>query len=139
MDIEAKLDLILNEIKDHYGHLPIDKNWERICRLVTDGNGVDTGNPDFHNDPILQSYLGRLNDENYIRKFQNANGDPPYWVATVKGLKFIGFVNERNQNTTKNRTLRLTNFSLIFGGLAAGLYYSYELLKILYSFFYDCQ
>jgi hypothetical protein len=94
MTIEEKLDLILNEMKAHYGHLPVKENWVKICRLVTDGDGVSTGNPDYEKDPFFNMLLKGLTDEKYIERYINTGENPPltYDVATVKGLTFEGFV-----------------------------------------------
>ena len=100
MTIEEKLDLILNEAKDHYGHLPISANWERICRLVTDGNGITTGNPDYQNDPFFKMLVQGLTDEKYIQAYTNDTENPSltYNVATVKGLTFKGFKKTKKIN-----------------------------------------
>lgn len=94
--IEEKLDFFLNEIKDHFGHLPNDENWKRICRLVTDGDGMTTGNPDFKNDPQLKMHLKYLTDEGYVYKFSNVVDKTEYYVATTKGLLFEGFMNRKS-------------------------------------------
>jgi hypothetical protein len=97
LTIEQKLDLILNEIKDHFGHLPIRQNWEQICRLVTDGDGIATGNPDFENDPELKMHIKYLDDEGYVYKFTNSVANIDYYVATTKGLLFEGFADRKNR------------------------------------------
>lgn len=93
MTVEEKLDLILGEAKAQYGHLPVSAHWEKICRLVTDGNGISTGNPDYQNDPFFNMLLQGLTDEKYIQSYTNNTANPPitYNVATVKGLTFKGF------------------------------------------------
>lgn len=109
-----KLDIILNECKDHYGHFPIKENWQRICRLITDGDGVTTGNPDYENDPLLFAYITALIQEGYISKFNNKSYIN--YLATVKGLTFEGFQNQstRNLQEVKNRKLQyLTNFLIV--------------------------
>jgi|GEM_PF-6834912 hypothetical protein len=117
MTIEEKLDLILNEIKDHFGHLPVDKNWERICRLVTDGNGVDTGNLDFRQDPQLQMHIKYLEDEGYIYKYTNVPSNSIYYVATTKGRMFEGFVNLKFRLLDeKNRVIRMEKLQIELEG-----------------------
>jgi hypothetical protein len=100
MTIEEKLDLILNEAKDQYGHLPISANWEKICRRVTDGNGITTGNPDYQKDPFFKMLVQGLTDEKYIQTYTNDTEIPAltYNVATVKGLTFIGFKKAKKIN-----------------------------------------
>lgn len=105
MTIEEKLDIILQECRHHFGHLPIDSNWERICRLVTDGNGIDTGNPDFKQDPQLNMHIKYLDDEGYIYKFTNLPANSVYYVATTKGLLFEGFVNRKNRLQNENKRI----------------------------------
>jgi hypothetical protein len=129
-----KLDLILNECKDHYGHLVIKENWQKICRLVTDGNGVDTGNDDYNNDPLLLAYLKALEDEGYIDKFNNKSFI--YYLATVKGLTFEGFKNREIRNRQEaeiQKRKSLTNFVLVLvASLGAGGLLILEIVKFLH-------
>lgn len=104
MTIEEKLDLILNEIKDHFGHLPIEKNWERISSLVTDGDGSTSGNSDYKKDPQLNMHIKYLDDERYVYKFNNTEENTEYYVATTKGLMFEGFVNRKNRLNLERQT-----------------------------------
>lgn len=108
LTIEEKLDLIFNEVKDHYGHHPIAENWERICRLVTDGDGVTTGNPDYKRDPFLSGLLQGLTDEGFVYRRLNfpAVADLTYF-ATVKGLMFEGFVNQKARLERERQALNL--------------------------------
>lgn len=105
MTIEEKLDLILAETKEQYGHLPINAHWEKICRLVTGGNGISTGNPDYKNDPFFNMLLKGLTDEKYIQEYTNKGENPPltYNLATVKGLTFKGFKKTKKVNEGAKR------------------------------------
>jgi len=130
MTIEEKLDLILNECKDHYGHLPEEKNWQRICRLVTDGDGSTTGNPDYKFDPVMLMLLRGLEKDGFIEWFNNTKANPAqeYWVASYKGMTFEGFAKRKENElisfkevSGKNRRMERNEQRLVYWTKMLGL------------------
>jgi hypothetical protein len=61
------------------------------------------------------------------------------YIVTIEGREFIkngGYTQKRKNDIVQINNQRLINFALIFGGVAAGCYYSFELLKMVCLLFH---
>ena len=120
MTIEEKLDLIWRECKDHVSYDTDEASinrWKKICSEVADNN-TDI------NSPIFKMYLQHLRDDGYIN-----NDEMPR--ATVKGLLFEGYVNQKNNKPIFGKYQSLTTWAIVLGGLGgaiAGVYYFLEII-----------
>jgi hypothetical protein len=75
-------------------------------------------------------YLKHIRDDGYIN-----NDEMPR--ATVKGLLFEGYVNQKNNRPIFGKYQSLTTFAIILGGLGggvAGVYYLFEILDRFHIF-----
>ena len=111
--IEEILDIILYRIKaDDF-------------KPVTNGSV----NPDI---PLgeLQKYIDYLELNKLITK---SHAESNRWNMTIQGLLFEGYVKHKKNTRIEYRYKQWTTFSLIFGGVAAGIYYSVELGIMIYK------
>lgn len=86
----------------------------------------------------LRLILDRLCQDEYIIK----KGEVSEWAITHKGLIFIsssGYRRKAKADQISNILGRLQYWSLVVAAISASLYYSYELLKIVYSAFFASQ
>lgn len=75
----------------------------------------------------------KLKEDGYIR-FPHPVMTPTFHLITFKGYIFIQddkYTALNKRQKTKYTTQRLINFSLIFGGVAAGVYYLHQLALAL--------
>lgn len=84
----------------------------------------------------LDKIISWFEKEGYVLKLSVS---PNYYTSTYKGRLFLkkgGFISQ-SKNAKKEEIIKsFTTFALIFGGVAAGCYYTYYILLYLYNFFF---
>lgn len=118
-DYNAALDFVLKWMRDN-------KNEVNDPRVIGNKIREDLKHKFDFEDWESNAVTNDLVDKGYHRGYK----------LTLKGLTFInsgGYEQQLKNDKIELRYKKLGNFSLIFGGVAAGVYYTVELLQMLWS------
>ena len=129
---EKKLDEVLRELSMFYFRNDDNDGFIPYTQLR---NYLDKRSITYSESLSMVLYLSRDNKIDIIPKDDSLQGTPPTKIRlNFEGHKFMwakGYVGKRKSNEVEIRYKNWTTISLIFGGVAAGLYYTVELLKMI--------
>lgn len=87
------------------------------------------------NSALFKTYIDALIDDGYVKLLRTDHGARDY-IATLKGLSFVGFKETQKREYYKNLRVKVESLAVIIGGIIAILYLLYKVFIHLSDWYY---